>query len=87
MALVQGADPVAVAGAEVILMDDTCPLDAECDRQFAFDTAVVIVPRVVVAGVVDEPVAYHVSGVDGPELVAAWQGPLPEHVAARIPQP
>jgi len=86
-ALVRAVDPAAVAGAKLILMDDTCPPDAACDRQFAFDTGVVMVPQALVAGVAPEPVAYHVSGAGGPEFVAPWRGPLPEHVIARIPPP
>lgn len=83
IALIRGAEPALVANAQAIVMDDTCPPDAVCDRQFAFDTVVVIIPRPVFGG---GQVAFLVAGVDGPEFIAPWEGPLPDHVAARVPR-
>ncbi len=83
IALIRAADPAAVGNAQAIVMDDTCPPGALCDRQFAFDAVVVIVPRPVVGGAQR---AFLVAGVDGPEFIAPWEGPLPAHVAARIPR-
>ncbi len=39
-----------------------------------------VVPRPVVGG---GQVAFLVAGTDGPESIAPWEGPLPDHVAAR----
>lgn len=70
-----------VRSALAIIVADTCPPDAECDREFSIDLAVVVVP----AGPGRETLALHVFGTMRPEQVAEWQGPLPAHIEALLP--
>lgn len=81
IALVEAVDP-SIAEAFAIVMDDTCPPNAVCDRPFAFEAAVVVVPFHD-QGLVQT--AYRVAGVNGPQFVAAWEGALPGHLLGRIP--
>ena len=70
-----------VESAAAIVIADTCPPNAECDREFAIDLAMVIVP----ADPNEEILALHVFGTMRPEQVAEWQGELPAHVIALLP--
>jgi hypothetical protein len=82
--LVQSAFPVEVASASRILVVDTCPPEAECDRQFNYDALVAIVPA---GGGGSNALVVHVFGPPNEPLdVRPWSGPLPDHVAALIAQ-
>ena len=67
--------------ASAIIVADTCPPNARCDREFAIELAVVIIPADSSRAIV----ALLVSGRIRPEQVADWQGPLPAHVQALLP--
>ena len=75
---VQAQYPAQVAAARRVLVVDTCPPRADCDRAFLHDAVVVVVP----ADDVDVGIlAVHVTGNQGEPLrVAEWVGPLPGHV-------
>jgi hypothetical protein len=77
--LVRGSDPVRVAAAEAIVVDDTCPPAALCDRLNPFEVLVMLVSGDgITAG-------FMVFGRDGPEQVAlGWPDPLPAHIAAAV---
>jgi hypothetical protein len=79
--LVRRAYPAQVAAASAIIVADTCPPTGVCDRLYPFDAAVVVVP----AAKADAVLALHVFGRDKPERVESWQGALPAHVAALVP--
>ncbi len=81
--LVRDTRPSEVAEADSVVVDDTCPPDAVCDRQYPFDAIVVLVP---VMGAPGDWHAFGVWGTNGPEVVRAWQGGLPPHVVALIPR-
>ena len=80
---VQDTHPDETRAASRILIADTCPPRALCDREFLYDAVVLLVPP---AG---EPagVALHAYGHQGQQLsVEAWEGPLPEHVTTFLEQ-
>jgi hypothetical protein len=79
--LVTGAFSHDVGSASAMVVADTCPPAAECDRQSAIDLAVVIVPADP-----SRPVnALHVFGTRRPETIEPWPGDLPAHVKALLP--
>lgn len=80
--LVRDGHPREVAAASAIVVDDTCPPDAVCDRELPFEVAVVVVPA---EGVVGDVAAFRVFGAAGPEQVVTWTGALPRHVIRLIP--
>ena len=69
-----GAD---VEAARAIIVADTCPPRSVCDRLYAIDTVVVLVP----GGAGGQTLAFHVVGHQQPEKVSEWiADPLPEDV-------
>ena len=81
VALVSSAFSQDVGSASSVIVADPCPPAAECDRQFAIDLAVVIVPAAP-----SRPVnALHVFGMRRPETVERWPGDLPAHITALLP--
>lgn len=83
VALVAAAYPRETGRASQIIVADTCPPDAVCDRMYAFDSIVVLVPQ---RGSTDEPLILWVQGKAGPELVKVWRGALPAHIEALVPR-
>ena len=79
--LVSGAFSQDVGSASAVIVTDTCPPAAECDRQFAIDLAVVIVP----ADPSRRVIALHVFGTRRPETIEPLPGDLPAHVKALLP--
>ena len=71
-----------VRSASAMVVADTCPPDALCDRQFAVDLIVVIVP----ADPTRSVRALHVFGTMQPEQVAPWPGDIPPDVNALLPR-
>jgi len=80
--LVRDGHPREVAEASAIVVDDTCPPDATCDREYAFELAVVLVPA---EDVLRDVVALRVFGAAGPDQAGVWSGALPQHVIRLIP--
>jgi hypothetical protein len=80
--LVAAFDPVGMAEATWIRMDDVCPPGSVCDRQTNFG-ALVVVGSGTEARV--PWTAYLVTGDAGPETVSARQGPLPAHIGITEP--
>jgi len=80
--LVRDGHPREVAEASAIVVDDTCPPDATCDREYAFEVAVVLVPA---EDVLRDVVALRVFGAAGPDQAGVWSGALPQHVIRLIP--
>lgn len=75
------ADELSVASR--IVIDDVCPPDAICDRQYPFAALVVVVPP---EGI-EAAIVYLVTGKDGPEEVAASTEPISRHMAAQAAGP
>lgn len=82
LTVVEASYPADLAAASLIIVADTCPPNAECDRQFQFDAVVALVPA---AG--GPPLLLSVLGRDRPDQVAPWEGPLPQHIAALLANP
>jgi hypothetical protein len=69
---------VEVAAAARVVIVDTCPPRNECDRDFLYDAAALIVPADDSGAAL---IALHVFGHQGQEvMVEAWRGPLPQHI-------
>ncbi len=64
-------------------MDDTCPPGMVCDRQYAFEALVVVVPP----GGIEAAVAYLVTGEDGPGEVAVSDEVIPQRFAVQVDRP
>jgi len=73
--------PEAWSGASLVVIADTCPPNAVCDRLYPFDAVVAIVH-----GTGDEQQLTNVEvvGTSGPER-AIQSGELPDHVRALVP--
>lgn len=72
-----------LAAARRIVVDDTCPPGSVCDRQYAFEALVVVVPP----GGIEAAVAYLVTGKDGPDLVAVSTEAIPQRFAVQVDWP
>jgi hypothetical protein len=82
VALVSARFSEDVRSASAIVIADTCPPDALCDRQFAIDLIVVIVP----ADPTRSIVPLHVFGTIRADQVAPWPGDIPPNVKALLPR-
>lgn len=86
--LARAGNEADLIGATRIVVDDTCPPDFLCDRQFPFDAIVVFVTA---GGDTTGWYAFHVFGRDAmaPTDAERWQGDIPGHVVERLraPQP
>jgi hypothetical protein len=80
--LVRDTQPLEVAAALAIVVDDVCPPPVICDRLYPFDSIVVLVPPATASWA---QVAFEVVGLDGPERVEPWSAALPQHVVALLP--
>jgi hypothetical protein len=81
--LARAGHEVEVAGATRIVVDDTCPPPALCDRRYPFDSIVVFVT----AGADTTGwYSFHVMGLEysEPTLVEAWVDEVPPHVVAML---
>jgi hypothetical protein len=76
IALVRAQHPDEVAAAFAILVDDVCPPQVMCDRQYAFASSVVLLPR---SREVEESIQL-VVGNSGPELVLSTEDRIPDHM-------
>ena len=84
VALVQETHPDQMRDASWVLVADTCPPRVMCDRQFLYDTVVLVVPA---DGDAAKALALRVYGHQGQQLsIEAWSGPLPDHVANLLAQ-
>jgi hypothetical protein len=72
-----------VGAAYAVIVSDTCPVGSVCDRMYAIDVAMAIVPPVQGA----DPLWLHVFGKRVPDQVEAWHGPLPELIRTLLPLP
>ena len=81
--LVRAGHHVEVAGATRIVMDDTCPPPAVCDRKYPFDSIVVFVTA---GGDTTGWYAYSVVGLEyaTPTTVRSWVGDIPAHVLMKL---
>lgn len=77
--LVRAGHKTEVASATRIVMDDTCPPPAVCDRKYPFDSIVVFVTA---GGDTTGWYAFSVVGLvdNTPTTVNAWIGDIPDHV-------
>lgn len=86
IALARAGHEAEVAGATRIVVDDTCPPTAICDRLYPFDSVVVFVT----AGADTTGwYAFNVVGLDynAPTKAEPWLGDLPAHVVQRLLEP
>jgi hypothetical protein len=81
--VVRAEAAAAVDAASAIVIADTCPPEAACDRAFAFDAAVAVVPTDRTQPIL----LLQVFGQAQPDQVGPWQGPLPQHMLPLIPAP
>jgi hypothetical protein len=81
--LVRTEAGAAIDASSAIVIVDTCPPEAVCDRAFAFDAAVAVVP----ADRAQPILLLHVFGQARPDQVEPWQGPLPQHLLPLMPAP
>ena len=85
IALVRREHPTEVDAAIEIVVADTCPPPAICDRKFPFDSLVVLVPAPPDSG---SPTVYETVGLgNAADQLLPFSGPLPAHIAALIPDP
>ena len=83
IALVRAGHDAEVTGATRIVMDDTCPPPAVCDRKYPFDSIVVFVTA---GGDTTGWYAFSVVGLDDdrPTTVRSWTRDIPAHVLAKL---
>ena len=81
--LVRRLYPTEIESAFAVVVSDTCPVGSVCDRVYATDAALAIVPPV--PGT--DPLWLHVFGKRVPDRVEAWHGPLPELTRILLPLP
>ena len=83
IALARAGNEGDLVGTTLIVVDDTCPPPAICDRQFPFDSIVVFVTA---GGDTTGWYAYHVVGTDArvPEKAERWLEEVPRHIEERI---
>jgi hypothetical protein len=85
VARVQATHPDETRAASRILVTDTCSPRLSCERDFLYDTVVLLVP----AGGEPPGDALHAYGHQGEAQevrVEAWTGPLPQHVTSLLEQ-
>ena len=75
-----------LVGTTRIVVDDTCPPEALCDRKYPVDSIAVFVTA---GGDTTGWYAFHVFGRDAmvPTKAERWRGEIPAHVVARLRQP
>jgi hypothetical protein len=86
IALARAGHEAEVAGATHIVVDDTCPSTAVCDRLYPFDSVVVFVT----AGADTTGwYTFHVYGLEpnAPTKAEPWLGAVPAHVVQRLLEP
>ena len=83
IALARAGNEADLVGTTLIVVDDTCPPPAICDRFFGFDSIVVFVTA---GGDTTGWIAYHVVGTDArvPEKAERWLEEVPRHIEERI---
>jgi hypothetical protein len=72
-----------LSAAVRIVVDDTCPPAAICDRSYPFLAMAVVVPP----GGIEGASVYLATGKDGPDDVAAHDGAIPDWIAAQVHAP
>jgi len=82
IALARAGNEADIVGTTLIVVDDTCPPDALCDRFFAFDSIVVFVTA---GGDTTGWYAFHVVGSDArvPEKAGPWLDQIPSYIVDR----
>jgi hypothetical protein len=83
LSMLAGDHADSLTAAVRIVVDDTCPPTAQCDRANPFEALVVVIPP---EGI-DAAVSYLATGRDGPERVAAYTDAVPAHVTAQVDRP
>lgn len=78
IAVVRAKDRVVVDAADVIVIEDTCPKDSLCDRQYAYDSLVAIRLRD------GSQAAYNVAGIDGFDRLVPFEGEVPAYIASQL---
>ena len=83
IALARSGNEADIAGATLIVVDDTCPPATECDPHLPFDAIVVFVTA---GGDTTGWYAYHVVATDTgvPEKAERWEDEIPQHIVDRI---
>ena len=82
IALARAGNEADLVGTTLIVMDDTCPPPAVCDRQFPFDTIVVFIAA---GGDTTGWYAFHVFGLgNAPTDAEPWPDEIPAHIVDRI---
>jgi hypothetical protein len=83
IALARAGNEADLVGTTLIVVDDTCPPPAMCDRFFGFDSMVVFVTA---GGDTTGWYAFHIVGTDArvPEKAERWQDEIQRHIVDRI---
>jgi hypothetical protein len=81
LAVVRKVAPAVVSQASSIVIADTCPPPAVCDRLYPFDSLVVLIRP---SGIPGGNITFEVTGTDGPERADEISGPIPAHIAAMV---
>lgn len=86
IALARKGHEADVVGATRIVVDDTCPPPALCDRKYPFDAIVVFVTA---GGDTTGWYSFHVYGLvdNKPTNAEPWAGDVPAYVIARLREP
>jgi hypothetical protein len=80
--LARAGNEADLVGTSRVVVDDTCPPESQCDRQFPFDAVAVFVTA---GGDSTGWYAFHVFGRgDAPTTAEPWVDEIPRHISERL---